>query len=148
MKVIALADELSAADSHLRRTRATLVLASTTEELQHQPTDAELLKSGIWSEKYLITLGRIVEKSAGNEAMVRRLLGLGLRLPDGGLATQRYAEAIFLGARVRGLAASSVRSCRSTGTRRGCQRRRAGPTPLPRPTRNGTSYYTAHPHSS
>lgn len=69
MEVIALADELSAADSHLPRTRATLVLASTTEELQHQPTDAELLKSGIWSEEHLITLGRMVEKSAGNEAV-------------------------------------------------------------------------------
>ena len=104
LEVITLAAELSAAESHLRHTRATLVLASTTEELQHQPTDEALLRSGIWSEQHLITLGRIVEKSAGNEAIVRRLLGLGLRLPDGGLATQRYAEAIFLGLRVRGLA--------------------------------------------
>jgi len=104
LEVIALADELSAADNYLRRTRATLVLALTTEELQRQPTDAELLRSGIWSEEHLITLGRIVEESAGNEATVRQMLGLALRLPDGSSATQRYAEVVFLGARVRDLA--------------------------------------------
>ena len=88
----------------MRRTSAALVLALTAEDLQRQPTDAGLLKSGVWSEEHLITLGRIVEESAGNEAKVRRLLGLALRLPDGGLANQHYAEAIFLGARVRDLA--------------------------------------------
>ena len=85
-------------------TSAALVLALTAEDLQRQPTDAGLLKSGVWSEENLITLGRIVEESAGNEAKVRQLLGLDLRLPDGGLANQLYAEAISLGARVRDLA--------------------------------------------
>ena len=88
----------------MRRTSAALVLALTAEDLQRQPTDAGLLKSGVWSERHLIAPGRIVEESAGNEAKVRRLLGLALRLPDGGLANQRYAEAIFLVARVRDLA--------------------------------------------
>ena len=98
--VAALGADLKQLDAHLRRTTPLLVLAVTPEDVERQPSDEELLRSGVWSEEHLVTLGRIVEEAASNESLLRTILGRALRLPDGGYARQRYAEALFLGSRV------------------------------------------------
>lgn len=103
-ELVALAVDLKALDALLRRTTPLLTLAGAPADLRRQPTDDELLVSGAWSEEHLITLGRIIEVSAGNEAAVRAMLGRALGLPDGSFANQRYADAVFLGTRVKDMA--------------------------------------------
>lgn len=75
------------------------------EELSREPTAEELLVSRVWSEEHLIILGRIVELSSEIEVTCRRLLGRALAIPESGLGSRQYTDAVFLGSRVKDLAA-------------------------------------------
>ena len=70
----------------------------------HEPEDDSpdpILTSQIWTQRHLVTLGRIVEVSAANENRLRILLGRALQIDrDSAHATAAYVDALFLGLRM------------------------------------------------
>ncbi len=63
-----------------------------------------LLTSRVWDRQYTLALGRIVELTAANEALMRALLGRALRIPQSNLGRHQYTHAAFVGVRTAELA--------------------------------------------
>jgi hypothetical protein len=103
-RVVELAEDLRVLAFRQRRTAAAQVLAVSLDELTRTPSDEELLRSGAWSEEHLTVLGRIVEVSASNESVARRLLGLALGLQERPGRRDGLAEVVFIGNRLKDLA--------------------------------------------
>jgi hypothetical protein len=70
----------------------------------HGPEDDPpdpILSSQIWTQRHLVTLGRIVEVSAANENILRILLGRALQIDRGSAhETAAQVDALFLGLRL------------------------------------------------